>query len=235
MKFKVGCCGFSVARDRYYKLFSVVEVQSTFYDYVEEKTLQKWRREAPDGFEFVIKAFQFITHQANSPTYKRAHHIKNLKLDNLGNFKPTKDVFDCFRILKAYAKILHSKVIIFQSPASFCPEKENIKNMEKFFNKINRDDLILGWESRGKWSQEEIRRVCSSLDLIDVVDPFLRESTCGKIFYYRLHGGKDYRHQFTMEELKNLEEKVKGKSGYIMFNNITMFEDSQRFRKIIEL
>lgn len=233
MEFKVGCCGFSIARDRYYKLFSVVEVQSTFYDYVEEKTLQRWRREAPRDFEFVIKAFQFITHRANSPTYKRAHHIKNLKLDNLGNFQPTKDVFDCFRILKEYAKILHSKIIIFQSPASFKPEKENIKNMEKFFNKIDRDDLILGWESRGKWQPEGVKRLCEKLGLIDVVDPFLRESTYGKIFYYRLHGGKDYRHQFTDEELEGLAEKIKGKSGYIMFNNITMVEDAQRLKNLL--
>ncbi|MEO0141865.1 MAG: DUF72 domain-containing protein [candidate division WOR-3 bacterium] len=230
---KVGCCGFPVARERYYKNFALVEVQSTFYDFVNPETLKKWRAEAPKDFEFVLKAFQFITHPANLPTYKRAKHIENLKLRNLGNFQPTKDVFKCFERLKEYAEILRTKVIIFQSPPGFRPEKENIKNMEKFFDKIDRKDFIFGWEPRGKWQPEEIKNICKKLDLIDIVDPFLREPTYGKIFYYRLHGGKGYKHKFTDEELKSLAEKIKGKDGYVMFNNITMFEDGQRFSKMV--
>ncbi|MEO0206577.1 MAG: DUF72 domain-containing protein [candidate division WOR-3 bacterium] len=230
---KIGCCGFPVARERYYKKFSVVEVQSTFYDFVNPKTLEKWRAEAPENFEFVIKAFQFITHSGNLPTYKRVKHIENLKLENLGNFKPTGDIFDCFKILTEYAEILKTKVIIFQSPPSFKPCKDNIKNMEKFFGMIDRRNFILGWEPRGKWQPEEIKKACERLDLIDVVDPFLREPTHGKIFYYRLHGGKDYRHRFTDEELKNLAEKTKNRDGYVMFNNISMFEDAKRFSEIV--
>lgn len=230
---KVGCCGFPVARERYYKKFSVVEVQSTFYDFVEERTLQKWRQEALDDFEFVIKAFQFITHPATSPTYKRTRHIAKIKLDNLGNFKPTKEVLEFYEVLKDYARILKTKIIIFQSPASFKPERENIKNMENFFNKIDRGDFIFGWESRGRWQPEDTRRVCEKLDLIDVVDPFLREPTYGKFFYFRLHGGKGYKHKFTEEELNLLVEKVKNKTGYVMFNNITSFEDGQKFKTLL--
>lgn len=226
---KVGCCGFPVAREKYYKKLSVIEIQSTFYDFVNQETLKKWRIEAPADFEFVLKAFQFITHTKTSPTYKRAKHLENLNLENLGNFQPTKEVFECFKVLTEYAKILKAKVIIFQSPASFTPEKENIKNMERFFSKIDRKNFILGWEPRGKWSEKEIKEVCERFELVDVVDPFLRESTSGKIFYYRLHGGKGYRHKFSDEELKIVAENVKRKNGYVMFNNISMFEDAQRF------
>lgn len=84
---KVGCCGFPVTRERYYKTFSVVEVQSTFYDFVKVETLKKWRAEAPKDFEFVIKAFQFITHSATSPTYKRAKNLTGLNLAKLGSFQ----------------------------------------------------------------------------------------------------------------------------------------------------
>lgn len=230
---KIGCCGFPIARGKYYKKFSVVEVQATFYDFIKPETLKKWRSEAPKDFEFVLKASQFITHPANSPTYKRAKHTKDLKLKDLGNFQPTNEVFRCFKTLIEYAETLKSKVIIFQTPPSFSPEKDNINNMEKFFDKIERKGYTFGWEPRGKWRPEEIKRVCEKLDLIDVVDPFLRESTYGKISYYRLHGGEDYRHKFTDEELKGLAERIKGKEGYVMFNNITSFEDAQRFLKII--
>ncbi|MGB9720516.1 MAG: DUF72 domain-containing protein [bacterium] len=231
---KIGCCGFPVARAKYYKNFAVIEVQLTFYDFVNPETLKKWRNEAPKDFEFVLKALQFITHPANSPTYRRAKHLENLRLENLGNFQPTKDVFECFKILAEYAEILKTKIIMFQSPPSFSPEKENIKNMENFFNRIDRKNFIFGWEPRGKWQPEVIKQVCEKLDLIDVVDPFLREPTYGKIFYYRLHGGKGYKHKFTDEELKKLAEKTRNRNGYVMFNNITMFEDGQRFKQILK-
>jgi len=231
---KVGCCGFPVAHSRYYKVLEVIEVQSTFYDFVNPENLRKWREKAPGNFEFVLKAFQFITHPATSPTYKRARHLENLKLENLGNFQPTREVLKCYEILKDYATILKTKIVIFQSPPGFKPEKENIKNMKNFFNKIDRKDFIFGWESRGRWQPEEIEKICKELGLIHVVDPFLRAPTYGKIFYYRLHGGRGYKHQFMDEELEKLAEMVKNKTGYVMFNNITMFDDAQRFLKFLK-
>ncbi len=209
-------------------------MQLTFYDFVDTEILKKWRNEAPEDFEFVLKAFQFITHPANSPTYKRARHIENLKLDNLGNFKISEEVFKCFEVLTEYAEILKARVIIFQSPPGFRPEAQNIVNMKNFFNKIDRKDFILGWESRGRWQAEEAEKICKELNLIDVVDPFLRASTCGKIFYYRLHGGEGYIHEFSDEELFNLADKVENKSGYVMFNNISSFDDAQRFLKFLK-
>src|SRR5437868_644277 len=69
---KVGTCGFRrETRPGYSKMFPVVEIQHTFYDPPGIKTLEKWRRELPDDFECTLKAWQMITHEASSPTYKR--------------------------------------------------------------------------------------------------------------------------------------------------------------------
>ena len=43
--------------------FAAVEINNTFYRAPEEKTLAKWASEVPDGFTFVLKAPQRITHQ----------------------------------------------------------------------------------------------------------------------------------------------------------------------------
>lgn len=43
--------------------FSAVEINNTFYRMPEEKTLLKWATEVADGFTFVLKAPQRITHQ----------------------------------------------------------------------------------------------------------------------------------------------------------------------------
>jgi uncharacterized protein YecE (DUF72 family) len=43
--------------------FSTVEINNSFYRMPEAKTMTKWASEVPDGFTFVLKAPQRITHQ----------------------------------------------------------------------------------------------------------------------------------------------------------------------------
>ena len=43
--------------------FGSVEINNTFYRMPEEKVMAKWAGEVPDGFTFVLKAPQRITHQ----------------------------------------------------------------------------------------------------------------------------------------------------------------------------
>ncbi|HET7437203.1 MAG TPA: DUF72 domain-containing protein [Thermoanaerobaculia bacterium] len=47
----------------YAQHFGSVEINATFYRMPEAKTLEKWAGEVPDGFTFVLKAPQRITHQ----------------------------------------------------------------------------------------------------------------------------------------------------------------------------
>ncbi len=48
----------------YVERFSTVEINATFYRMPTVKTLAAWRAAAPDGFTFVLKAPQRITHMA---------------------------------------------------------------------------------------------------------------------------------------------------------------------------
>src|SRR5688572_2040812 len=43
--------------------FGTVEINNTFYRMPDEKLVTKWASEVPDGFTFVLKAPQRITHQ----------------------------------------------------------------------------------------------------------------------------------------------------------------------------
>jgi uncharacterized protein YecE (DUF72 family) len=47
----------------YAQHFGSVEINNTFYRMPEAKTIEKWSSEVPDGFRFVLKAPQRITHQ----------------------------------------------------------------------------------------------------------------------------------------------------------------------------
>jgi uncharacterized protein YecE (DUF72 family) len=233
---KVGCCGFPVNKKEYFKKLSLVEVQSTFYEIPAKiETVKKWKKEAPKDFEFTLKAFQVITHDSKSPTYKRLKRkFGNPK--NYGFFKNTKEVFEAWEMTREVAKVLNSRIIIFQCPISFKPEKENIENFRNFFNKIKEKNFIFVWEPRGEWSEDLIKGLCKELNLVHCVDPFKQKSLFGRINYFRLHGKPNYnlRYKYTDEDLKELLKFCDRKENYVLFNNLSMFEDAQKFQKLCQ-
>jgi uncharacterized protein YecE (DUF72 family) len=72
MRIKVGCCGFGEAQEAYSSEFPVVEIQRTFYQPSALETAGLWRERAPRRFEFTVKNWQLVTHEASSPTSFRS-------------------------------------------------------------------------------------------------------------------------------------------------------------------
>ena len=136
---KVGTSGFGVGQPKYVQLFSCVEVQHTFYQPPQVSTLERWRAAAPPNFEFVLKAWQLITHDAKSPTYRRLKKkLSDAEKHEAGYFRPTEVVQAAWETTLACAQALRARTILFQCPASFKQTKENVSNLEKFFGSINR-------------------------------------------------------------------------------------------------
>ncbi len=230
----VCCCGFPVARARYYAQFPVVEVQQTFYDLPMAATARRWRQEAPGGFEFTIKAWQLITHEASSPTYQRLRKKPPARiLAGCGSFKPTAPVMDAWRRTDEIRRALGARILLFQCPASFAPAAENKENLRTFFNTIERDALICAWEPRGSWEHGEIQSLCRELDLVRCVDRFKDQQAHGEIACWRLHGIGGYAYKYGDEDLATLARRLEGKKGYCLFNNAAMFEDAKRMRSLL--
>jgi len=53
--------------------------------------------------------------------------------------------------------------------------------------------------------------------------------------YFRLHGGPLYQHRYSEEELERLKEKVGEKETYILFNNLSMYQDALDFDHLMKL
>ncbi len=231
---KVGCCGFAKARKLYFQQFQLVEIQQTFYKPPDLATARKWRQEAPEDFEFSLKAWQEITHLPSSPTYHKAGlEIPPDEVDCYGFFKPSTEVFQAWQTTRDIAKILKAKVIVFQCPATFHPSAENIQNMTDFFTTIDRDDFIFAWEPRGQWNNDTIIALCKKLELVHCVDPLENMPAYGKLKYFRLHGGPGYHHQYSDRELIRLRELSTG-PAYVLFNNMTMYQDALRFKQLMQ-
>jgi uncharacterized protein YecE (DUF72 family) len=221
---KVGCCGYPTSMKRYHENFRLVELNSTFYKYPRASTVVRWREKAPENFEFAVKAHQDISHK--------------FKLKS----KPS---INAFRQMKNICKALRARILLIQTPGSVRPDK--LEAAYEFFSKIERGDLIVVWETRGPaWNTSTVRRklakMLQELNVSHVTDPFKMMPTyMSDVAYFRLHGHGDrmYYYQYANEEMKRLHELIKpldaeGKDVYVLFNNLSMFDDGLRFMHYLE-
>ncbi|MGE5173395.1 MAG: DUF72 domain-containing protein [Betaproteobacteria bacterium] len=236
-RIKIGCCGWSESQNNYYRDFGVVEVQDTFYRPGRIEKYEKWRKAAPTGFKFAVKAWQLITHEPSSPTYRKLRAaIPSAKKSRYGSFRPSEEVFAAWEVVDMVAQTLDAKMILFQSPSSFAPSLDNKRNLRTFFKTIDRRDYTLCWEPRGEWHDKDIKRICSDLDLVHCVDPFKTKPMHGRVRYFRLHGrpGYNLRYRYSEEDLRELLGMIDRKAVYVFFNNLTMLRDAKRFQRLIE-
>ena len=235
---RIGNCGYGrTKKPEYANRLDCVEVQHTFYKPPMVKTLEGWRSEMPDGFEFTLKAWQFITHESGSPTYRRLkRELTEKEAKEVGAFKPTESVEYGWQVNLESAKALKARTILFQCPARFVQSDTNIKNLRRFFKKIDRGSMKFVWEPRGKtWDDHTIEKICRDLDLWHCVDPFFNRTVTPDRCYYRLHGIKRWRYKYEQGELEELVSLLPTKGlSYVFFNNNEMFDDALRFKQIVE-
>jgi uncharacterized protein YecE (DUF72 family) len=228
---KVGCCGFPVRKQEYAARLPVVEVQQTFYQPPRVKTAQTWRGEVAEDFEFTLKAWQLITHESSSPTYRRLRQpLSEAERRQAGAFRPTSIVQRAWDATREIAQALGARVILFQCPGRFGPSPENLANMRRFFGELNRGEFTLAWEPRGPWPQEVVSALCRELQLLPAGDPFATPIFPGPQVYFRLHGRGGYRYSYTDADLQDLVHLLQDrKEAYVLFNNLSMWTDACRF------
>ncbi|HZH90345.1 MAG TPA: DUF72 domain-containing protein [Pyrinomonadaceae bacterium] len=233
---KAGCCGFRQSQAEYAARFPVVEVQQTFYQPPQLKTLERWRADAPPDFEFTLKAWQLITHEARSPTYRRLkRELTEGEKSEAGSFRPTAIVREAWETTLACAVALKATRLLFQCPSSFTPTQEHVRDLRGFFARIERPrGLVYLWEPRGKWPDELVRELCGELDLTHVVDPFAARTVTPERCYYRLHGRTGWRYKYEEDELAELVSMLpRAGVSYVLFNNVRMAEDAARFQELV--
>ena len=228
---RVGLCGWTVSQASYVRRFPVLEVQQTFYEPPADAVLARWRTQVPEGFEFTIKAWQIVTHESNSPTYRRMKRpLPDSARGRVGGFRTTPEVLDGWQRTLDCARVLRATAVLLQCPKSFGPTDENVERLRRFVSQAERPAGRLLWEPRGAWPTQLLRELCAELDLVHVVDPMQGETVTPERTYYRLHGTTGWRHVHTDDELRRLRDMVEGRpSPYVMFNNIPRVGDAERF------
>ena len=228
---RVGLCGWTIAQARYLRTFPVVEVQHTFYEPPADAVLRRWRKEVPFRFEFTIKAWQVVTHDSSSPTYRRMKRpLPEEHRGQVGSFRTTAPVLAAWARTLECARILQATAVLLQCPRSFRPTDENVARLRRFVATVERPEARLLWEPRGEWPPALLADLCRDLDLVHVVDPMQTETVTPEQTYYRLHGTTGSRHVHTDDELRRLRDLVDGRpSPYVLFNNLPRVGDAERF------
>ena len=227
-----------MAFEDYVREYRLVEVQQTFYEPPREATMRRWRAQAPADFEFTIKAWQLVTHDASSPTYRRLRSpLSGADRNESGGFRTSRVVLRAWARTLDCAAILRATAILFQCPASFRPTTENVERMREFFGTIERPSGVrMLWEPRGPWPGDVVSGLCADLGLVHVVDPFVSASVTPEQTYVRLHGTTGARHVYTDTELEQLASKLPNPPGvpaYVLFNNLPRVTDARRFRAVL--
>lgn len=238
---RVGLCGFTIGASAYVREFPVVEVQQTFYEPPQNGTMARWRALAPLRFEFTLKAWQLITHDAGSPTYRRLRRpLSPGERAEVGSFRTTPTVLRAWTRTLECVRLLRATAVVFQCPRSFRPTAENNERMRTFFSTVERPEGVrLLWEPRGDWPPEVVLSLCRDLDLVHVVDPFVSTTVTPEQTYFRLHGTTGARHVYKDDELRALTGMLPGAAAtspaYVMFNNLPRVGDARRFLDIASI
>jgi uncharacterized protein YecE (DUF72 family) len=234
---KIGCSGFPVARDRYFRELEAVELHTTFYKLPKLSTAERWAAERPRDFQLTIAALQLITHLPDSPTYEKLGRSIPEKLKGrYGHFRPTEEVRSAWESTAAIAKACGASAVLFQTPAAFYANSNTLRDMYAFFKWARRERLVFAWEARGAWDDKIVERICRDLDLVRSVDP-LAQPCGGRVVYARLRGplvGRrfDSSHVYTNGELQDLLGAVGERPGWVFLNNKSMWTDARRLKAL---
>ena len=236
MTVRVGLCGWTVGQAAYVQRFGLLEVQHTFYEPPDDALLARWRRAVPASFAFTLKAWQVVTHEYGSPTYRRLKRpLPAEHAGQVGGFRLTAPVLAAWQRTLECAAVLSAEAVLLQCPKSFRPTPDNVARLRAFLAEVERPAGRLLWEPRGAWPDALVRELCGELDLVHVVDPLGdRETVTPERTYYRLHGTTGMRHVHTDDELRRLHELVRDRDDpCVLFNNLPRTGDADRFQALL--
>ena len=231
----MGTCGFAEAQAKVFHDMDCLEVQRTFYQPPRVATAERWRAQAPAGFRFMVKAWQLVTHEAGSPTYRRLRaELSESERAECGRLRWNATTREAWRRTQAIADALEAEAVVFQTPKSFRPTSDSLANLRRFFGEVDRRGRWLVFEPRGEaWEDGLMGELVEELGLVHGVDPFLRAPAGKGVAYFRLHGrpAYNYRYRYSDQELDRLAESLRGRgTARVLFNNDTMAEDARRLK-----
>ncbi|WLD92704.1 DUF72 domain-containing protein [Alkalihalobacillus sp. AL-G] len=237
----------------YSSFFPTVEIDSSFYAVQPIRNYEKWARETPDRFSFVVKAYQGMTGHSRGDI-------------------PFTSVEEMFHLFKESIQPLQEanklKMVLFQYPPWFDCKRENIEQLRAAREEMK--DIPVALEFRHEsWfhpsfrtktldfmkSEDWIHSICDEPQAGSGSVPTVLEPTHPKHTLVRFHGRNvhgwqkkgnpnwrdvRYLYKYSYEELvewkENLQQLAKpGHEVCALFNNNSGGDAANNARQMIKL
>jgi len=198
----------------YSEHFNFVEVNYTFYEYPDSRTVERWRQTVPDDFTFAVRCHQDLTH-------------------NIG-LQPTDEAVEVFNRMIWICKILDAPFLHLLTPANYPLDNRKIRQARDFFSTASWKGVQLAWEVRSTITPK-LGDLMRDMEIVNSVD-LSREKSPQKtdIIYTRLFGkGRHNIYQFIDEELMEIDQKIlkaEAKTAIITYHGVRMNSDASRFK-----
>jgi uncharacterized protein YecE (DUF72 family) len=202
----------------YAKTFNFVEVNYTFYEYPDSRTVERWRRSVPPDFTFTVRCHQDLTHEIG--------------------LKPDDQAYTVFSQMIVVCRILNAPFLHLLTPASYTFDDIKIDQAKDFFSTVNLKNVRLAWEVRSPITPKLVTMM-QDFGIVHSAD-LSREEPAFKSddIYTRVFGkGEHNIYQFDDEELEEIDQKIakaEAKRVLVSFHGIKMNTDATRFRRYVE-
>lgn len=224
---QVGCRGFPVGRERYFRELGAVEISTTRSRLPRLETARRWRAEAPEGFVFSLVVPSAITHPLEgSPRAK----------DACGHFQDAPPVRRAWEAFEAVADAIQPRFVVFETPPSFYNHAGYIKDMYAFFRGVRRGSATFVWARHGgSWEPRVLAKVAKDLGLLLATDPLNGSEPEGRMRYLRMAGRVVDKRlargvTFTDAELKTVLHSSGSGPSYAFLGNADCWRDARRLR-----
>lgn len=230
---RIGCAGFPVGRDRYWRERDFSEAE-TGEHMPQDATLANWKADVPRGAELALQAYRLITHSASDPGFPAAgKKLPKTRQAHCGGFRESLEVHEAWQATKAAAEALGARLVVFETPMSFVPGPDRLRDFYRFFRAMPRGKLTPVWAPRGAEWQGLADKICADLGLERAYDP-LREKppAAGKLKYLRV--GVPRGAFLGVDDLSTIARSVDKGPGYVVFSHRSAFPDANRLQALLE-
>lgn len=236
--------------------FPIVELDASFYAIQPERNIRKWIDETPDGFQFIVKAYQGMTgHQRGKLPYSNPEEMFH-------QFKLSVDP------MRSAGKLA---MILVQFPPWFDCKRENVDQIRYIRRQLEGYDVAIEFRHQSWYApamQEGTLSFLKELNFIHTVCdepqagegsvPLIAESTRTDKVFVRLHGRnvdgwrnttgdneawRKVRYLYNYEdseldEIRQVIQKLKNETVdvFVVFNNNSgghAAENAKRFQKMM--
>ncbi|MCL2825744.1 MAG: DUF72 domain-containing protein [Polyangiaceae bacterium] len=209
----VGCAGFPVPATRYFREFLFVEVQETHLGTPGPGTVRRWRREAPEGFQFSVLGAKEI---------------------GLEGFREGPVIETALNALSSVAKDLEVDTAVFVVPVDFQCTKDNKAVVKSFLAGARKYFKTVVFDPGTHWDPDETESLLTGENTLVSRDPLNQGLSKKKRAYYRLPGPAGHKSRYEDPVIDKLAEIAKAANHTdvtYVFTNVDMFADAKRFRK----